>query len=231
MIFQPKKRSSDVNVNICIENHVLSRVQHCKFLGVIIDEKLSWKEHVLYIKNKLSKNIGILFRCRFNLCLEHLQVLYRSLIEPYLFYCCIIWSGACSSTLDTLIKMQKRALRCICFLPKFASTAAYFHDLCIFKLPELRMYSIALFMYKFHHRQLPHVFDNFFQYNYEVHRRTTRQSQFLHPPRFKSTFSKQFVKYSGVIIWNDICTRINPSVTPSTFKKHIRSYIISKQVI
>ena len=33
-----------------------------KFLGVIIDDKLNWSDHILYVKNKISKSIGIIHK-------------------------------------------------------------------------------------------------------------------------------------------------------------------------
>ena len=37
----------------------------CKFLGVIIDDKFTWQEHINYINNKLSKSLGILHRVKY----------------------------------------------------------------------------------------------------------------------------------------------------------------------
>ena len=35
-----------------------------KYLGVIIDHKLKWCEHISYVKNKVSKGLGIIFKAR-----------------------------------------------------------------------------------------------------------------------------------------------------------------------
>ena len=42
-----------------------------KFLGVLLDEKLSWKEHINSIKNKISKNIGVLYK---STLLRHIEI-------------------------------------------------------------------------------------------------------------------------------------------------------------
>ena len=42
----------------------LVKVNNIKFLGVIIDSKLNWSDHIAYIKNKISKSIGILTKIR-----------------------------------------------------------------------------------------------------------------------------------------------------------------------
>ena len=47
-----------------INNSEIARTESIKFLGVLLDENLSWKTHIKYIENKISKNIGILFKAR-----------------------------------------------------------------------------------------------------------------------------------------------------------------------
>ena len=52
-----KGNNSVVKINDC----VLNRVNIIKYLGVIIDHKLKWCEHIAYVKNKVSKGLGIIF--------------------------------------------------------------------------------------------------------------------------------------------------------------------------
>ena len=53
------------NIEIKIENSI-------KFLGVIIDENLTWKNHIEVVENKISKNIGVLYRAIHLLDFENL---------------------------------------------------------------------------------------------------------------------------------------------------------------
>ena len=64
------------------------------FLGVILDENLSWKSHFSHIANKISKSIGVIYKASFCLPLESLRTLYYSTIYPYLQYCVIVWGLA-----------------------------------------------------------------------------------------------------------------------------------------
>ena len=52
------------NVCISMNNGIITRVRATKFLRVIIDEKLTWKEHTSLVRSKLSKTVGILNRVR-----------------------------------------------------------------------------------------------------------------------------------------------------------------------
>ena len=42
----------------------MGRIPSIKFLGVLLDEKLLWKDHIKYIENEISKNMGILYKAR-----------------------------------------------------------------------------------------------------------------------------------------------------------------------
>ena len=81
----------DVSISINGEN--ISRVFVTKFLGVLIQANLKWNEHISLLANKLSKTIGVLNKVKYILNTTHLKLLYHSLIEPYLNYCCIIWAN------------------------------------------------------------------------------------------------------------------------------------------
>ena len=49
---------------LTIINHVIERQEFIKFLGVLLDENLNWKEHIKYTENKIAKNLGLLYKAR-----------------------------------------------------------------------------------------------------------------------------------------------------------------------
>ena len=59
MVFTKKKCNIDA-INMC--NSEIKQVSSLKFLGVIVDNKLNWSNHINFIGNNLSKNIGVLYR-------------------------------------------------------------------------------------------------------------------------------------------------------------------------
>ena len=60
------------------------------FLGVIVDNKLKWNDHTIYIKNKILKSIGIICKMRQYLDRTTLKILYYTFFFSYLIYCCEI---------------------------------------------------------------------------------------------------------------------------------------------
>ena len=85
MVFHRAKFKS-TNKDIYIRDINIKRVTSVKFLGLIIDDQLKWLEHIQYIKNKVSKSIGILCKVRNYLDKTTLHNLYFTFVYPYLIY-------------------------------------------------------------------------------------------------------------------------------------------------
>ena len=74
------------NLDIFIRNEKLSRVSNTNFLGIHIDEKLTFKHHVNFLSNKISRSIGILYRIKSFLPSSVLISLYYAFVQSHLSY-------------------------------------------------------------------------------------------------------------------------------------------------
>ena len=107
MVFHRARIKTNLN-EISIRDNTFPRVSSTKFLGLIIDDQLKWLEHIQYIKNKVSKSVGILCKVQHYLDQQTLHNLYYTLVYPYLIYGVEIWGTACNVYLDPLIKLEKK---------------------------------------------------------------------------------------------------------------------------
>ena len=57
-----------------------------KFLVILLDDNLSWKEHIKYLENELAKDIGLMYRAKLFLDKKSLLAIYYSYIHSYLNY-------------------------------------------------------------------------------------------------------------------------------------------------
>ena len=69
-----------------INNCNIERISSINFLGVLLNENLLWKDHIKCAKNKISKNIGALYKARDYLSKERLLSLYSANIHRYVNY-------------------------------------------------------------------------------------------------------------------------------------------------
>ena len=49
---------------LTISNHIIERQEFIRFLGVLLDENLNWKEYIKYTENKIAKKLGLLYKAR-----------------------------------------------------------------------------------------------------------------------------------------------------------------------
>ena len=100
-----------IDISIQIDNNVIERVKERVFLGVILDEHLSWRPHILRVSRKISKSISIIYKSSFCVPKPSLRSLYYSLVYPYLIYCVSVWGSIYQSNLNRVIILQKTILR------------------------------------------------------------------------------------------------------------------------
>ena len=91
----------------------IKRVRIVKYLGLTVDDILTWNDHVEYISTEIRCGIGILKRTSKFLKEDSLLMIYSSLIEPYFGYCCIIWGQCKEAHKDKLQTLQNKAARSI----------------------------------------------------------------------------------------------------------------------
>ena len=112
MVFCRRKRL-DVDVKLLIDGEAIDDVQKTKFLGIIIDNKLSWKYHIDHISGKIARGIGMTIKATEYLNKQGLLSLFYSFIYPYLTYCNHIWGSTYKSRLRRLIILQNKAVKII----------------------------------------------------------------------------------------------------------------------
>ena len=111
------------NISLSVNGLTLQQVETAKCLVLTIDQFLTWRNHLQSVRQKVGCGIRILKRIRPFVGLEHLINVYRSIVEPYFTYCCIVWDSIGETLVDSLQKLQNRAARCYyrcCILETFS---------------------------------------------------------------------------------------------------------------
>ena len=153
MLFSNHK--TNIQVKIQVEGVEIERVSENKFLGVIIDEKINWKQHIKYIQTKISRSISVLGKSKHILDYKALRILYCSMVLPYLNYCSEVWGNTYKSSLHSIILLQKRAIRIINNAGYRDHTNILFLNSNIVKFVDLIEFNTAQIMYKARNNQLP----------------------------------------------------------------------------
>ena len=98
---------------VIINNVNIERVKTAKFLGVILNEKLSWTAHINALKSKISRYVGIMYRIKPFIPLKVRIQIYHSLVQSHLNYCSLVWGFTTKSNIESLFRQQKKGIRAI----------------------------------------------------------------------------------------------------------------------
>ena len=112
MVFS-KRRVEYSKIEVNIAGTKIGRVTEARFLGVIIDEKLTWSKHISAVKIKMARYMGIMYRLKRHLPLKVRLQLYHSFVQSHLNFCSLVWGFASKSLIDPLFNKQKQGVRMI----------------------------------------------------------------------------------------------------------------------
>ena len=90
VLFSRKKKTQN-HPNISLNNIQVERASQQKHLGLLLDEKLNFKEHVDSTISKLDRGIAVLKKLRYSLPRKSLITIYKALLRPLLDYGDIIY--------------------------------------------------------------------------------------------------------------------------------------------
>ena len=115
LVMTPRNVDKDAKdeCTLVIDNQKLKPTANLRILGVNIDDKLSFTEHISDICKKVSKKIGVLARLRNLISSKNKLQLYLTAILPHLTYCQTVWHFCKQSEKRKLERLQERTLRVI----------------------------------------------------------------------------------------------------------------------
>ena len=229
MIFRTKNKPLHMSTSsIQINGHTINRVMCTRFLGEFINENLNWSAHINHVRSKMAKGIGILYKGRRVLKSSTLLSLYYSFIYPYMTYCVEVWGSSPVTHIESIIKVQKKAVRIITFSPFRAPSKPLFQSLNVLTFPEIYTFAVLSFMHKYHFNKLPVCFNNFLSLTGSTHNINTRSNNSLNYniARCRLRLSSNFIKNKGPFFWNSLPHDI---VCPSfgLFKSNVRQFLKS----
>ena len=224
------KRSVDVIPSIKISNVNIERATCVKFLGVVVDEQLSFKQHIESVAKKLSVGIGLLYRGREVLNRNQLTLLYNTILLPNLTYCNLIWGINFPSHLDRLKILQKRAARVILGIGYSEPVSHRFQELGIIPITNLVKKRCLIMIYKMKHSLAPTQTQHLLEWKSTTSDTpNVRHSGPLIIPYARTKYRQDSFRIYAPKLFNKLSFshNININVPISTYKSKVMEALIS----
>ena len=157
MIFSVRK--IDYIGDIIIGNTKIERKSESRFLGVIIDDKLCWAQHIKAMKAKMSRYVGIMYRIKSLLPTKARLQIFHSFVQSHLNFCSLVWGFAAKNHIESLFSSQKKGLRAV--MPGYVNyfykdgvlpthTKPFFNKFNILTIHGIIVTNTLTFMHKVH---------------------------------------------------------------------------------
>ena len=155
-----------------MDSPLIKRTDTFKYLGVVLDDTLSFNDHVDYVRMKVSKILGMFSRIRpsLTLTLEAANRLYKAIVLPVLDYCDAVWHECGQGNSDKIERLQRRAAR----IAYFKAASKLSTDQIMTKLGlEPLYYRRRTHILRFVNECIANLFNYFNVRNRNIHRHKT----------------------------------------------------------
>ena len=227
IIFKSPQHPSPETVSINIGNLPVKKTSYVKFLGVLLDESLSWNYHLTELSKKLARTCGMFFKVRHFLPINVLICLYNSLFSPFLQYGILVWGLTYETYINPVFLLQKRVVRAISFEHFTSPSSPIFLNLKILRLHDLFQLKLLSFVYDSVNKISPACFHSFFPLVESVHQYGTRQvtkNCIFVCQKNTLQYGLRSVRYHGAKCWNNISVEIRSSPSAYSFRRKLKAF-------
>ena len=170
-----------------------------------------------------TQAVELLLLFVFYVPLSTVKSMYRSIVEPYLRYCCTVWGCCTEADLKRLQILQNRAARIVTNSAYDAHSLPLIKGLCWLTVKELIRFETATTVFKSVNQLCPDYMAQMFQRQREQAMRTLRNTETdLKLPLFRTNNGQKSFAYRGATVWNSLDHQIKLSPSLSNFKLKLK---------
>ena len=214
-----------LNIHIKIHNCI-------KYLGVLVDDTISWKYHISHICSRIFRNTGIFVKLRHYLPLKQLRQLYYNLTYPYLSYAVLAWGSACASHLKKIQVKQNHIIRLLFFATLYGENTngalPLLNLLDLLTGENIFTPRLLQFSHQWHKNQLPSIFNIKPLSSRQRYNTRYASKDNFYKARFRTNTGKT-LSAQAVDHWQKLPQDIK-DLSLSTFPRKVKQCLLSKQI-
>ena len=197
-------------------------------LGVLLDQDLTLVEHVKSLHSKLSRNLYSLRQISNLFPTPILKLVYKANFQSHINYCSNILSMCTKTTLDPIIKMQKKAIRLVSKVKYNESTTPLFKEHNILPIMQQIEYSSLMIMHDYLNETLsPSFYPTWIRNNHLNGNYNLRNGNDIHIRPHRYEYLKKHPIFNFGILWNNLNDELKSIEDRNLFAKSIKSKLIN----
>ena len=250
IIFRSSRKKAVDNITLKIDKKAINENNHIKYLGIVMDCHLNWKQHITLVSQKIGRGIGIMYRLRHYINPQTLKSIYYSLIYSHLVYAIQVWGTASENELKKILTLQKKAVRMMLNKDRYPQLPGrrnpsnpLFNKLGILKVKDVFRLQLSCFIFDHLSGLTPNNFKSWFKLRHTVHSySTTSTTNITMNTNFDvdsisntnilqtqysnlSTYGGRSIKVVGpLLLWNSLPENIRSTVSCNLFKVQLKKF-------
>jgi hypothetical protein len=210
-------------LSLMINNTFIEESEGTNFLGIFLDRGLNWNLHVDKVCNEMSSGIFVLRRLAMYCNRTVLKNAYYALVHSRLRYGIVLWGASTIGNTERVLRMQKRALRCVAGLKNRDSCREYFRNLRVLTFPAIYVLETIRFA-------LSKITSNdFIGAQNRCYITRSNGNCTLPLPRVRLEISEKKPSYAGIKLFNSLPAHLRMEVEDrKSFFKSLKQYLLNK---
>lgn len=224
IIFKAKNKIIPLHDPLTIDNIPLEQKTHEKYLGLRIENSLTWNKQIDYIINKISSLSGSLRNIRQCIPRKLRFNIYNALVKSHLLYLIEIWGSTSKTKIQELQRAQNKIIKILFCYPYLTPTCKIFDETQLMNIKQLYMYNTCILIRKIINGTI-HTNVKFIKKS-QISNRSLRRPSLLVLPRPRTNYAKKDITYEGAKFYNSLPSHIKNVSSFSGFKSQLSKYII-----
>lgn len=210
---------------IKINDQKIEYASKTKYLGVIVDDQLTFKENAMYVARKVTKKINLLYRLKNTVSSYTKNIIYKSIIAPNFEYCNTIVLNYSQSSVTMLQKLQNRAMRIILGVNRYTEISKMLDTLGYMSINQRLVYNCCILIHKMRSNLTPTYLSDRIQNNSKEHGYNTRNKTLIKIRHTNTHTGERSITYRGYTWYNDLPNDIREEDRMPIFKRRLKEYI------
>lgn len=220
-------RNNEAECELQLNGTVLQRVDKMKYLGVILDQKLDFKENAEFVLKKVAKKSYFIGRMRKKLDKGTKLLLYKTLLQPHIDYCSSILFLSSDDVMKRLQVLCNRALRAVLLRDNRSSVEELLRDAEVLDVKQRVYFNTLILMHKARLGLLPSYLSEHLSTVSDNQPYNLRRNGLLRLPQYRTTNSQNSFLYKGVQEYNAMMSTTEISSDLRVAKEQVAQYVKS----
>jgi hypothetical protein len=212
---------SDLPITINVGNFSITSSDTVELLGISIDSKLTFSDHIKSLCNRAKNRVRNLVRIRKCLSEKQLLLLFNSYILSIFSYAPVVWMFCSKKLCVEIDRIHKRALRAV-FCDFLSSYEILLQNSGCKRIHEIHIFHLLCEVYKSLHNLNPSFMQTLFKAK-SIRYRLRNQNLLLIPSAKSQRFGTQSFPFRGSLLWNSLPDSVKNQNSLAAFKRLLKA--------